>query len=613
MNSEIQVKKNIFIILAIVVILGIAIETTRSQFILQVSSNKASGSEDAIAAPKQNGISQAELALLPKERFLILQDSQDESSGEIAENIKQVLAYMKKEFDVVDVTQFSNPDPKYMTIIVTSENINQIADLDGVMQYVNEGGTVFFTRTPEFNDGLYRIYRKLGINEMDYPVMTKGIKMTSNLLIQGRDAQIGEDLIFNSSIPVELDKQSTIHAITSHQLPLMWDTPYGKGRFMLYNGTNLSASMNRGLIAGAISILNPDFIYPVFNMKVMYIDDFPAPFRQGIDPNIYQDYKKEIPDFYRDIWWPDMIKLAADYDVTYTGAIIKTYNDRVEPPFEDQEGTDTNNLITYGRDLVKLGGELGIHGYNHQSLVTDQERVKELEYNAWPNEESMEQALGELSDYTKRVFSNYAIRVYVPPSNVMGEEGREALKNTFPDIKIIASLYAESANGQEYVQEFSVADDGIVEMPRITSGYAHTDLNNWYVTNAVSSIGVFSHFIHPDDILDAKRSKELTWPVLSKQFRLLMKDLYEDYPWLRSMTASDGGAELVHYVGTKVYVEHKDNKIIGYMNDFSKEMYYFLRTDKKMTSLKNCTVVKIDEGVYLVHATGTKFEIGLEG
>ncbi|MGE5703077.1 MAG: DUF2194 domain-containing protein, partial [Clostridia bacterium] len=268
---------------------------------------------------------------------------------------------------------------------------------------------------------------------------------------------------------------------------------------------------------------------------------------------------------------------------------------------------------TYGRDLLKLGGELGIHGYNHQSLVLDQAQVDELGYNAWPNQESMKAALKEVTTFIKQSYPKYSVKVYVPPSNVLSEEGRQALKSELPEIKMIASLYAESANNKEYTQEFSVAPDGMLEMPRITSGYADTEITDWYIANAMTSIGVFSHFVHPDDILDSGRSKDKTWPVLSKEYRKMMGKVYQNYPWLRSLTASGAGEKLREYVKAEVYLEHKDNRIFGYINNFSQDMYFVLRTKKQITGTKQCDVVNIDEGVYLVYTTSPKFEIGLEG
>ena len=157
-----------------------------------------------------------------------------------------------------------------------------------------------------------------------------------------------------------------------------------------------------------------------------------------------------------------------------------------------------------------------------------------------------------------------------------------------------------------------MAEDGIVELPRITSGYSRTDIHDWYITNAITSIGVFSHFVHPDDVLDKERSNNKSWSELVKDFQLMLEELYEQYPWLRSQTASEAATSLESYLQTDVYISHTDKKVTGYMNNFSEDMYYILRTNKKMTSLVNCTVEKIEEGVYLVHATGAKFEIGLE-
>ena len=55
------------------------------------------------------------------------------------------------------------------------------------------------------------------------------------------------------------------------------------------------------------------------------------------------------------------------------------------------------------------------------------------------------------------LFPENEIAVYVPPSNILSEEGRRLLHDEFPQIKVIASLYLE---GQiEYAQEFEVAED----------------------------------------------------------------------------------------------------------------------------------------------------------
>ncbi len=66
------------------------------------------------------------------------------------------------------------------------------------------------------------------------------------------------------------------------------------------------------------------------------------------------------------------------------------------------------------------------------------------------------------------MFPGTQMSVYVPPSNVLSDEGRKCWRKRFPQIKTIASNYF--AGECAYTQEFEVADDGIVEQPRIISG-----------------------------------------------------------------------------------------------------------------------------------------------
>ena len=53
--------------------------------------------------------------------------------------------------------------------------------------------------------------------------------------------------------------------------------------------------------------------------------------------------------------------------------------------------------------------------------------------------------------------------VYVPPSNILSKEGRQTIGRDVPEIRTIASTYLPSDSKLPYVQEFGVADDGIVE------------------------------------------------------------------------------------------------------------------------------------------------------
>ena len=145
-------------------------------------------------------------------------------------------------------------------------------------------------------------------------------------------------------------------------------TNYGSGKFMVYNGTFLNSKESRGLITGGVALLNDTYIYPIMNFELLFIDDFPAPIPAGYNNKINKEYGRDINGFYRDIWWPDMLKEAKSIDASYNGAIIETYNNKVKPKFIN-DSDQQKNLLSYGREVLSQGGELGLHGYNHQSLV----------------------------------------------------------------------------------------------------------------------------------------------------------------------------------------------------------------------------------------------------
>ena len=119
---------------------------------------------------------------------------------------------------------------------------------------------------------------------------------------------------------------------------------------------------NVGLLAGILSLTSDTYVYPTVGAKVFIIDDFPAPVPEGIFPRLYDEVHLTTADFYRNVWWPQMLANAKRYGFKYTGVVIETYGNQVKGPFAPMSDR-------YGRELLKSGGELGIHGYNHQPLA----------------------------------------------------------------------------------------------------------------------------------------------------------------------------------------------------------------------------------------------------
>ena len=606
MNDHFKMSKTVILIIFFLFLFGSSVVISQSSFLYKLNiENGKNETSNYVSA-----LSQEELENFRQDKILLVYDPDSEESFWLKDHFEKTLQYMKKPFETVTYSQVPDHKHDFQNIVILFSDLDKTGDFTSFTSYVSEGGKLFFAIHPDTGSIYSSIHQMLGIKQTEPPyVDTFGVRMASDLLLQSKNIKvIDEEYFTNISLGIDLEDSSKVYAFTGKGIPLLFSTPYGNGEFMVFNGTMLLEKVNRGLIAGSLSYLNEDYIYPIINSKVMYIDDFPAPFPEGTNEDIYQDYKLDTASFFHDIWWPDMLMTAKRNDVTYTGVLVETYNDKINGSFEERLVEE--NLLTYGQDLIKMGGELGVHGYNHQSLTKDQKQVAALGYNAWKEEADMVQSLTAINQHIKEIFPGYTLQTYVPPSNVLSEEGKKAIKEAIPSITNIASLYIPDGENVSYIQEFESTNE-FNEIPRFTSNYLYKDETKWTIANASTLFGVFSHFIHPDDILDEKRSELKSWKQLSKEFNQMLQDVKEKYPWMESQTASESAMNMKNYQNANVFISQNDQKINGYINHFAGNLDFILRSDKEIVRTNGCEVEKISSDRYLIHAQSAKFTIEL--
>lgn len=545
--------------------------------------------------------------------YCVVFDSTEDFSEKLKNQTERVLGYMKKPVKMFDVRGGAFQVSECQVVVSTVEDLGLIGNLEQLIQYIEKGGYVFQETTTTKGDAFYRLYRKMGIVNAGNLRNAQGIHLTSNVLIGEENLRINGQFMMNSIMEVELDEKSRVLAKTADGAPLLWDYQFGQGKFMVFNGTMLQEKLNRGLIAGALSMLEPVFVYPIFNSKIVYLDDFPAPIPTEIYPIIYNEYHKTTSSFFKDIWWPDMLSLAKKSDVKYTAVLIESYQDRVKPPFEFTVDKDLKGLISYGREVLKSGGEIGLHGYNHQALTTSQEVADEFEYKPWGNIDDMAKATAEAVDFAKNAFPSYNMVSYVPPSNVLSPEGREALKKYWPTLAVISSLYPEDDKNMAYVQEYSIAHDGILEMPRVTSDYTEDNYQRWITASAITAHGIFSHFIHPDDLISEDRSGGLTWEQMYKNISDRFERIHQAYPWLRAMTSAEAAFDMEQELASQVTLSMEGNVMYGKITSFHDRAFFIARMENKIGKLHGCKVEKIDTNTYLITVTKNEFDIELGG
>ncbi|MBR3942404.1 MAG: DUF2194 domain-containing protein, partial [Clostridia bacterium] len=396
-------------------------------------------------------------------------------------------------------------------------------------------------------------------------------------------------------------------------LPLIWEAKYGKGKFVVDNFGLYEKNM-RGFFAASYSLLGDVGIYPVINASVFYLDDFPSQVPSGENEYITRDYHTTVRDFYVNIWWPAMMNFADKYNLKYTGLAIMCYNDTVNGSIE--ESGDDSTFTNFGNMLLRQGGELGYHGYNHQPLCLGNVDYEGFyDYKTWNDYMSMRAGIQGLVDFCDELFPDVEMSVYVPPSNILSAEGRAMLLAEFPEIRTISGTYFPDGDFKySCVQEFDVTEDGVVDQPRIISGCA---IDDFMAVAAVSELNlrfINNHFTHPDDALDPERGALLGWKKLSEKFDSFLNWLYTSAPTIRNLTGSDASVAIQRYVAATVSKTVSKDKMTIKIGNFYDEAQLFVRFNERKYAGKvdGGKLTHLTGDLYLLEATKDTVTISLK-
>jgi len=578
---------------------------------------------DMVAAfkslPGQNGNTAGKKAL----SALIIQDASDDYSSRLYKNISMSLNQMKFAVSSADIGKEDLPELKGYDLVVFAELLTDkySETIDTALGYASAGGRLLFAGGFDTCPVFLRFAPSLGVAEID-PAYDPFIKCNQLYIEQSfapgfekgarASGWAAEDSAYIVSLKRGAQTYLSYALPDGGKVPVLWKYKLDKGCVVICNSYMFAYKQNRGAIAGAVINAFDAFIYPVYDSAAVFIDDFPAPIREGTFDQIKQEYDRDLRGFYSDIWWPGMIKKASCYKLKYTGLLVTTYNNVVNPPFTPENNQDI--LSMYAASLLANGFEMGLHGYNHNSLmVKSSYGGREPMYPPWPNIRNMELSLGQLIKTERQIFPDYRCVTYVPPSNMLSPEGRQALMAALPDLYAISGSYFDILDGEGvYVQDFGVSPDGVVNMPRISSGMKQDSSDMWVIHNGIAQYGIVSHFIHPDDMLDPERSFGLNWKGLSDSFDSLLTDIRSVAPGLRGMTAVETAIEIDKVEKLKVNMKIFNGRIDTALENFKDEVHFYAKLPSMPVKTSGCTVEKLnaeDNSLYLLKVTAPDFSV----
>lgn len=546
---------------------------------------------------------------------LIIADSDDEQSRILTEDMRFILDDMRTGYDIYTVGE--NPLPQledYSKVVLTLSDLGVLnEDIITLCDWVYSGGQLMNTGTFINNSFFELMGVKAGIlnaSDANYTDVY-GMRIMDDFMLNadGQEFYYSEPSMVSLNFSLISECNVYIEEVESG-VPLLWERKYGEGRFVIMNQV-LTGKVNRGVLCAAYSLLGDICAYPVINASSYYIDDFPSPVPTGEGRYISEEYGVNINSFYSNIWWPDILELERKYGILHTGLVIEHYSDDIEPPFDRNKSTERFSF--FGNMLLNNNGELGYHGYNHMPLCMEGYDYSGLydEYRQWKSMDDMEAAVEELMSFCERIFPDEKFTVYVPPSNVMSSDGRRALKAVWSDMRIIASSYFDGEAA--YSQEFGVAEDGIIETPRITSGCIIDDYMMLAAFSELNFHYVQSHFLHPDDVLDEDRGAALGWKQLYANLGVYVDYICKAAPSIRNLTGSGMGEAVREYDKLSVQRAEKPGILELRLGGFLDEAYFIVRINEGAPiTVSEGTIEHMTGNLYLLHAISDNVTIKYE-
>jgi len=388
------------------------------------------------------------------QQTLIVWDKAWDKKREYITNIIKTLEYAKIDFDIArleDLENFLAPDFKqYSSVIFLVDRlwtVDRKKTIAAIEQYVSDGGGLLVANRCE-NEKLIDLFGIKAINDF-YQEPVVGLKIDKPLFPGARELSYpNKSYLTHQSL--DIDTKDDIEILgrayqTSERyprgIPIAWLNKYGKGRVVYWNSDCMNDMTMRGVLLHSLLFTQPFALFSMANVENIHIDDFPRPSYNFYQEPLKGDYKMTDTEFYLDVWWDDILDLANKYDLKYTCYAIFNYDAKIRPSFDSRDFEyGTNNAFReFIKRIVDNNFELGLHGYNHQSLS-----LKSIDYRGWRRSSYMVESLNQANQLWAEVFPQVEEPFsYVAPMNVIDRAGKKALAKAFPTMKVISKYYSQ--------------------------------------------------------------------------------------------------------------------------------------------------------------------------
>jgi len=494
-----------------------------------------------------------------------LVDTQDESSTALAKEVDKVFDYTKIPFEQKDIRRFNEQPGIDSTIrVIYLNNTNPLDSIAKIslLKFVSNGGHIILTSLNEDRSADFLTGIRYDAN-YEFELAGQGIKFVKDALpgLSGKVIKPNQQMVSLKASNFTDDIEVIATTTNFEDLPVIYARQLGNGRVTHFNTYMNFGKQDRGLFLSLALPALQGVPYPVVNVAAISIDDFPKPIYSIVAEPISSEFRMNSAEFIRDVWWPDMLEISQQYGIPYTVYPCFNYNLVKTQPFEFKEW-DAHTSTINGRQVLTSSWfmedsrqnefELGFHGYNHEELTEA----------LWPNTEEIKESLeATRKKWVVEAFGDFPTS-YVPPSNYIDSVGLVALSKAMPEVQYMASILSGDrglGGDREFDYDPFVSD--LFNIPRVSSGYIKTDDIHYNYESLFLYTGIWTHFIHLDDVyqipredmttagrFDLRNAEGLNWrtsvdnkPSMLAEWQNFLIDVKNTHPSIRFEKVSNAG------------------------------------------------------------------------
>lgn len=544
------------------------------------------GENDTTSLENQTSVTNTPKADSPEYLLITGEDSS------MAEQVELELQYLKTDYK--SVTSLLNVSQEELVntkvLILASESMKNSYDYTTLRKCIDQGINVIITKLPleEVNEEWKQL---LGIHSISEKSSAEGMITFSGFMLGGKQRYLG----YMENIP-DIQVSSTCKTFVAGYTEykgdgertevdyhdLIWRNRYQGSDIYVVCGSFFESNIGIGVLSAIFSDMNEDYIYPVINSRALIVTNAPYLTEENSEETM-ERYVRTPRRFFEDLILPNLISLCLNMDMVpsiYPVASFDETNNQVNL-------ADMEALITSAREFLRIGGEFGISGYDQRNTHPKDKVLSTIDVFQ-KNMNHMKFKSLNLKSYDKEHWSDLILLA----------------KEKMPLTSVIS--------GYEHGETFSFQYNDIVTIPTITDGFHYDNKEELFkFRSTMTALGVFTHEIDMSEILFPKDESQ-DWAVSMIELAKIADTYWSQFEALDKDTISGAAEKVANFLTVKPFISQEGNTISVDIDQFQKDTYFILRTDKDISKVKNGTFQKIEEDAFLITATKKNLQIVLQ-